>query len=412
MRTSAFFTLMALWLFGGISGAYAQKSFVKTGEQVQVSEQIAGNAYVTGGKIQVDSEVKGDLIGAGGSIRVQGKVYKDIVLAGGEIYMDAEAGEDLRIAGGKIQINQNVAGDLTITGGEITIAEGVTINGDVFIAGGKLWLDGNISGDLHLAGGEVFLKGRVAGNLKAHTGKLHLGGTVAGASKIIAQEFFVDSGARLEGDVVYWSKQGKQDLGDALANGASATYDASLRPKYNEINWEKGAKSGLMAFFAFRIVSGIVLILALIGLFSRFFAERAGLARKFAARSFVRGLGVLIGLPLVSGIAMISIVGIPLGIVGFSAFTAFAMSAGALTSVVAAFELSKWKQWPMENGKLFFLSAGIFLGLRLVGVMPVIGGLFNFVLTAIAVGHIIRHFHQTAPVEDLPVSEGTDSDLV
>ncbi|MBK8654249.1 MAG: polymer-forming cytoskeletal protein [Haliscomenobacter sp.] len=402
--------LLVLW---GLHST-AQKSQVRTGDHVRITEKADGNTYVAGGEITVDAEITGDLIGAGGNIRIAQKIQNDILLAGGDLSIDGETGGDLRLMGGNIRINKPVAGDLTITGGEIRIPKDVRIGGDVYIAGGNVWIEGDIAGNLRIAGGEVFLSGTVMGNLHAQTGHLGLSGTVKGTSKIVAQEIDLGSDARFEGDVQYWTKrENGADFSKAMAGGAQAKYDNALRPGYDKVDWKHSAKKGMAAFTAFRAVSGLLLTLLLVAFFNTFFAGRAGLARQFAARSMTRGLLLFLGLPFLSFIATITVIGIPVGLIGFSAFTAIALSANAVTAVVAAHELTFAKNWKNGSGQIALLAGGLFLGLRVVGLVPFIGPLANFVLAAIAIGHVARHFDKQAnPAPATPQKEEPDSDLV
>lgn len=400
--------LMLPFLIIGNNKMMAQKTFVKTGDNVRISEPIAGNAYVAAGEVFIDSTIAGDLIGAVGSIQIQASIRKDILLTCGKINLAAEAGEDVRILGGNIVISKPVKGDLLIAGGEVLITDEAIIGGNIIVAGGNVTVNGTVNGDVHIAGGEVQLTGKVVGDLSAHTGSLSLLGSVDGSSKIITQELLIGGEAHFGKEVRYWTKGGKVDFGTSLDSTATATYDNNLRPGYANVDWEKGIKAGFKVFMAFRILSGILLIGLLIAVFSRFFAARAGLVRKHAGRSLARGLTLLCALPILSGFAMITVIGIPLGIIGFSAFTVFALSAGAVTAIVAAYEWAQRKNISLSSGKIFLIALCVFLLLRLIGLIPVIGNLANFILSAIAIGHVFRRYTQeeTVPVPQRDKGEG------
>ncbi len=389
----------------------AQKTFVKTGDNVRISEPIAGNAYVAAGEVFIDSTIAGDLIGAVGSIQIQASIRKDILLTCGKINLAAEAGEDVRILGGNIVISKPVKGDLLIAGGEVLITDEAIIGGNIIVAGGNVTVNGTVNGDVHVAGGEVQLTGKVVGDLSAHTGILSLLGSVDGSSKIVSQELLIGGEAHFGKEVRYWTKGGKVDFGTSLDSTATATYDNNLRPGYANVDWEKGIKAGFKAFMVLRILSGILLIGLLLAVFSRFFAARAGLVRKHAGRSLARGLTLLCALPVLSGFAMITVIGIPLGIIGFSAFTVFALSAGAVTAIVAAYEWAQRKNISLSSGKIFLIALCIFLLLRLIGLIPVVGNLANFILSAIAIGHVFRRYTQEETVP-APQSDKEEGDLV
>jgi len=389
----------------------AQKAFVRTGQNIRISEPVAGNTYMAAAEAFIDSGIAGDLMGVVGSVQINARIRKDILLAVGKINLNAETGEDVRILGGDILISKFIKGDLLIAGGKVLITDEAIIGGEVIVAGGDVTIGGTINGDLHIVGGKVQLQGRVIGNLSTHSGKLYLQGSVDGSSKIVAQSLTIGSEARFGQEVRYWTNEGKVEFGTSLSSNATAIYDNNLRPAYANVNWEKGIKAALMTFMILRILSGILLVGMLIALFSRFFAARAGLARKYAGRSFARGLTLLLALPVLSVLALVTVVGIPLGIIGFSAFTVFALSAGAVTAIVVAYEWAQMKNMSPASGKIFLIALGVFILLRLVGLIPVIGNLANFILAAVALGHIFRHYSQEGPVPT-PKSAQEDGDLV
>lgn len=411
MKKYAWHIFMLPFFLMASIGMAAQKTIIKTGDNIRIEEPIQGNTYLAAGEVFIDSVISGDLVGAVGTVYIQSSVWKDIFLAGGTIYLNAEAGEDVRIMGGNITISRPIKGDLLIAGGEVLITDQATIGGDIIVAGGNVKVSGTVNGDLYIAGGEVQLTGKVLGNLSTHSGRLSIIGSVEGSSKVIAQDLLISGGASFGKEVRYWTKNGKVDFGTSLDSGVVATYDNNLRPGYANVDWEKGIKTGFKVFTVLRIVSGILLIGLLISLFGRFFAARAGLVRKYAGRSFARGMALLIALPILSGFAFATVIGIPLSIIGFSAFTIFALSAGAITAIVLAYEWARIKNWPLTGGKIFLLSLGIFVLLRLISFLPVLGWGVNFVLAAIALGHVFRQYAQNGN-EPAPATIKENSDLV
>ena len=193
-----------------------------------------------------------------------------------------------------------------------------------------------------------------------------------------------------------------------MAGGAQAKYDNALRPGYDKVDWKHSAKKGMAAFAAFRAVSGLLLTLLLVAFFNTFFAGRAGLARQFAARSMTRGLLLFLGLPFLSFIATITVIGIPVGLIGFSAFTAIALSANAVTAVVAAHELTFAKNWKNGSGQIALLAGGLFLGLNGLVVKSHGGTDAEGFASAIEIGYdVVRHNLLKGIAEGLRRETGT-----
>ena len=390
-------------------------SNIRSGGEVIINEPVEKNVHVAGGKIYVNAPVKGDLLGAGGEIRINETIGKDIIVIGGDIHVAKAPGEDARLAGGKIRVSDNIPGDLVITGGDVEITDAVTIGGDLIVAGGKVSMYGLVKGNVEAAAGELVLYGAVEGTLKASGGKIELGGRVAGPSSIAADNLQIMSDARFESDVRYWFKTGTADFEKALAIGATATRDESLKLQYSE--WQSKSrmfkKRLTPAFVLYRLASGALLIGLIVAFFSGFFARIAGGTQR-ANMGGLMGVGVLylVGVPFVIGIAAITIVGLPAAFAVGGMYGATVSVAGALTAIVGAYELDKRLARNWTKGQLLLVSIGFFIGLRVLGALPLLGSLGVFILTAIAFGFIIQSMRGKIPPADENPAENIVEDMV
>ncbi|MCB9080657.1 MAG: hypothetical protein H6555_02990 [Lewinellaceae bacterium] len=395
-----------LFVWGSFVSVYGQQ--VHTGPHVKL-EGSQSNVYVAGGNVNVTGEVAGDLIGAGGEVVIDGQVKKDILLAGGQVTLNGASQEDVRIIGGEIRITRDIAGDLNVTGGEVRIEEGVHIGGSLLVAGGEVRCYGTIAGDVYLAGGDVQLYGEVGGNLDVRSGNLYLNSRVNGQAKIITDKLSLGDEAWVGGAVSYWQRKGKVDWANHLAEGNEAKFDDSLKPRYAKVNWQAQVKTAAQVWMAYRLVAGLLLTLLLGVMFPRYFERKTGVMQNQPGRSFARGMFVFLGLPIVSGLAMVTIIGIPVGLVGISAFTIAATLANAATAVLGAYEWERWSKSNWSQGRLVIASLGVFMGLRMVSFVPVIGTLATFILAAITIGHLLR---RTEPPVVTATEPADSSDLV
>jgi hypothetical protein len=104
----------------------------------------------------------------------------DLYLAGGSVTMDGTVNGDLVAFGGQVTINGSVTGDLMTAGGTVSITGGV--DGDVRTAGGQVTVSGPVGEDMLIAGGQTTLAsgGTVGGDLIASGGTISVGGAVTG----------------------------------------------------------------------------------------------------------------------------------------------------------------------------------------------------------------------------------------
>jgi len=104
----------------------------------------------------------------------------DAYVAGGQVSIEGPADADLSVVGGSVIVDGDVAGDLLAAGGNILLNGNVA--DDVRVAGGNLTISGDIGGDLLVFGGTVTLvtDATVAGDVIAFGGMLMLNGQIDG----------------------------------------------------------------------------------------------------------------------------------------------------------------------------------------------------------------------------------------
>lgn len=73
------------------------------------------------------------------------------------------------------------------SGDNVTVASGEVIDGDLYVAGGTIIIDGTINGDLIAAGRTIMVKGTVNGNIIAAGETVNINGEVTHAVRIIGE---------------------------------------------------------------------------------------------------------------------------------------------------------------------------------------------------------------------------------
>jgi hypothetical protein len=124
-----------------------------------------------GGKLRT-----GDTVTVPATETVDGDLY----LAGGSVTMDGTVNGDLVAFGGQVTINGSVAGDLMTAGGTVSITGAV--DGDIRTAGGQVTVSGPVGEDMLIAGGQTTLSSgaTIGGDLIASGGTVSVGGAVTG----------------------------------------------------------------------------------------------------------------------------------------------------------------------------------------------------------------------------------------
>ena len=241
---------------------------------------------------------------------VGGDVMGDVISGGGSVSIFSNVGDDVRVGGGTVIIQGKVVGDVILGGGQINIS-GEGVGGDVAIGGGDVSINAPIAGDLYVGGGNVYINAPVGGNVKIEAEKITLG-----------------SGAVLSGSLTYKAKKELIQETGAVVGG---------QVSFEERAEEKDAKTVLVAIFSAVILWKFLTLLVcalMVGLLLRRYGkEVVSIATKQPFHELGRGLVVMLVIPVVSIFLIVTLVGIPFGILGLIGFFAL-MILGWITAPI------------------------------------------------------------------------------
>src|SRR3989338_6135996 len=131
---------------------------------------ITGDAVAISRTIWSQSQIDGDALFLGEDVRVQGKVLDDARLIGGRIVtIDGKVFDDVVAIGSRVVVSPTgrIEGSLYAIGGEVEIQG--TILGDAQVLSGKLLLTGAVEGNLELWGKATFKEpSRIGGAFIEH----------------------------------------------------------------------------------------------------------------------------------------------------------------------------------------------------------------------------------------------------
>jgi hypothetical protein len=256
----------------------------------------------------------------------------------------------------RLESGETLNHDLTIMGGNATLDENSTVNGDVTVIGGNVSVDGAVNGSVSVMGGYVYLddNARITGELAT------LGGTVRRSAQ-----------AKVEGDettgrtkAIPWMR----------ALPINVNFDPITGP--------------LMAFFQALALAALAIV---VQLFAAPYMERTG--RTALSQPVVSGgVGLLtvIVAPALLIILAITIILIPLSLVGFFALGIAALFGWLALGLMLGRQLAVWlkQSWsePLSAGAgtlaLSLLSS-------MLGWIPCLGWLAVALIWMVALGAVI-----------------------
>jgi len=248
--------------------------------------------------------------------------------------------------------------------------ERVVISGDTVIGPNQ------VSGDVFVVSGDVAIAGRVDGDVVVIDGDVALRGVVQGDLATIAGKATLGAGSQVTGDVIY------SDQRPLVAPGSEI--GGEIREEdWSDIGDAPWALIGAAALWIAVSLSLLVLGLALVALFPRTAAAAYAAAESQIWLSVAMGLAAVIGLPLVAGIAFVTLVGIPLAIVvGLAVVPLW-----ALGYVTCCYILGRRMVSEGPNPILAFLAG---LGvLRVIALIPIVGAIAWIPAVIVGLGALI-----------------------
>lgn len=346
---------------------------VRSGERyvLPADEVVADDMYAAGSELMLLGTLAGDITTAGGSVHLKGAAQEDALFAGGTIIIDGSVADDLRAAGGDITISGSVNGDVVVAGGTIRINPTAVIGGDLILAGGEAFVDGDIMGTVRIAGGKATISGSVGGDVWNYTDLLTLtsGATVGGdLTNRSVHKAVIEEGATVSGSVIDDPAFVQpRDFKGMLAAG-------------NTIGFFIVLFSGLLCYWLFKNRSSQFISHAL----AHFWKEA------------LRGLLLIIILPLCSLALIISALGMP---VGFAVLLVFILVI-ILAKVFAGMMLGGWINRVVfkKPDQVFTLQTiiGGNVVMLLLGFVPVVGGIVELLFFLVGFGafwgYLHRHF--------------------
>ncbi len=249
-------------------------------------------------------------------------------------------------------------------------------SGDRVVITGPVSIErGESADDVVVIDGPVSVAGRVRGDLVVVSGTLRLSGTVDGDVVTAADRAILGPRARVGGDLIYGDEKPRVP--------SSATIGGEVdRVNFDEITDPAGFV-GAAALWIAMSVSALVLGLVLLWLAPRALDAAFAAASTSIGPTIGWGLLLFFGLPLLAVIALVTLVGIPLGVALLLAL----LPLYAIGYTTSAWILGRRFVGPPRGRVLAFL-AGLAV-LRVLAIIPIVGGIVWFAATVVGLGALL-----------------------
>ena len=338
--------------------AVHQGFFAKAGDRIDLNGVVNGDVWVAGSDINIAGPIDGNLYVAGDKIRITGPVTGSI-----------------HVVGSDITINSKISGSMYLAGSKIYIDDATQIGRSAGIAGSSLRIAGAYSDQIYLAGSNIVFSGQANRNLRMAGGQIKLTET-----------------AKVAGSVRYDSETEAVIANDKLIAG-QVIHDPA-RPKSNGTEWRQRLWDAFLGYIT--NIATAALMLAFVG---AQLTDRAQTFRRLPIQSVVRGLGFLFLMPFLIIVALVSVIGIPAGVLGLLAYIGAFLLAPIAISFVLGVQLTKTPVKQVEKmgygQKLQMIALGL-LVVSILSLIPIFGGLMSFFLYLAGIGVLVADIRAPA----------------
>jgi cytoskeletal protein CcmA (bactofilin family) len=343
---------------------------------VQSGPAVASDLYAFGGGVDIQADVQGDLVAAGGRVVTAGRVEGNLIVAAGSVTIGGTVVRNVRGAAGAVTVSGHVGRNLNAGGGTVVLTPEAIIDGHAW-----------------LVGGEISVAGRVAKKLYAAGAVIVLGGEVQGDVELVAQEIEVLPTARIKGTLTYWSpRDAKIDRKENIQGGV--IHNLPELPRALTRSGTAIVTVSRVLFMAGLIMTGVALYLLFPG-FTVFASHTIGTD---PVKSLGIGLLLVAAMPVIAILTMLTILGIPLGLLLFVLYFAvllvgFLITASFLGDVGARTFMRAGRRSRSAHVLWLILALAV---LALVNQVPFLGGALMVVAALMGLGamslHIWRHW--------------------
>ena len=376
LKKSALISLVGLFLIALPLAVWAADQ--QFGQSVYVAEDeiVEGNLIKAGNVIDISGAVNGDVIVAGNSINISGPVAGDVIAAGNIVRISGPVAGSVRVAASSVEINTEVSHIVWAVGSSVFISENSKVGWDVYAAGANVEIKGPVKGNVWASGASISIANEVAKDVVV--------------SVDTEGEIILSPKAKVSGNLIYKAASEKQLV---LRQGAEVAGEITKKTVATPAKFHLSNVLGATYIF-FKVISLFSLLvigLVLIALVPKIILNVKEEMMKRPGLSLGWGLVYLIVTPIVAGLLMITIIGLPLGLMIIPLYIiALYVSKVIAALVIGSLLLDRLTKSNKAKGSLIWpLILGVLIFV-IVTSIPVIGWAIKLILVLWALGAVVQ----------------------
>jgi cytoskeletal protein CcmA (bactofilin family) len=330
-------------------------------------EVVEGDLYVVGGDITVDGTINGDLFGVGRSLTVNGKINGGISFAGQTIILNGEVSNGARIAGQSVLVNGKVGRDLLLACSDAAISS-----------------QSIISGDLMLGAATARISGRVEGNIKGSSGTATLANFVGKNVELQVEKLTITADARIQGNLTYTGKNLAVIESGAIVSGTTTHKLAEPSTDPRPFLFGAIVVWQVLAFIMMLIIGIVIILIA-----SPRVRALADSVQSKPWESLGWGAVILVVTPIAAIVVMITIIGLPLGLIALLLYgIALYLAQIPVALLIGRLIIRHNRKLDSQGLMIGALALGLFI-LLLLRLIPFIGWIVGLLTMVFGLGALV-----------------------
>jgi cytoskeletal protein CcmA (bactofilin family) len=293
---------------------------------------------------------------------------------------DVQVGEAIRF-GSKVEISEAVQGPLVIAAGHVVV--NAPVEGNVRLAGGRVDVTGTVNGDASLAGGTITVTGEVKRNVHAAGGHVLIDGPVGGNVSVAGGKLELGPNARVAGKVKFFGGDMQRDPAAQVVGTVEHVRGGNHYREYT---------AGERFLRGWVWTMGLVLLAAIIaGALPGPSQRMAQELRERPWMTLLLGFIALTSIPIAAVLIMITIIGIPIGLLGLLGYAVLLLIGYVWLSVVLGGLILERVSPATAAVTAWRVGAAVvtMLAIALLVRVPFAGGFVKLAVLACGVGMIV-----------------------
>ncbi len=359
--------------------------------------------------IPASETVQDNYVLAADSITIEGNIDGDIIVGAFDLTVNGDVSGDVIAVAETIEINGDIAGNIRVAAEEVTINGAVGKNATLFVGSATFTNKATVGWSLAFWAGEISIQAPIGGSVYGYGGDIIINNTVGTNVTLIFDEqghATLETNAEIKGNLNY-----RSDTAVTVESGAQIHGDTTHKFTPAEILKKRELLSSAWIFTKIISLFGILLVgTILVSLFEKTSRKIVSAVTKTSPVKIAWGLLLLFGTPIALVLLAITIIGVPLTIIGIGCyFLLLYLSQIFLGLAIGSLILRTPKEKDKKDISIIWkMMLGVFIYILLINI-PYIGWFIGLIGTIWYLGSVWQYIVQQLAARKKPQPAETKS---